>query len=55
MEIYCLKGSCFSLRLLGVVTSQTAGASLFSSGERVLCFAWNGGEDLEGSFNTRLF
>ena len=27
----------------------------FLSGERVLCFAENGGEDLEGSFNSRLF
>ena len=27
----------------------------FSSGERVLCFAYNGREDPEGSFNSRLF
>jgi len=26
-----------------------------SRGERVLCFAYNGGEDLEGNFNSRLF
>ena len=26
MEIYCLKGACSSLKLFGVVISQTAGA-----------------------------
>ena len=28
--------------------------SIFCSCERVLCFAQNGGEDLEGSFNSRV-
>ena len=28
---------------------------IFSLGEEVLCFASNGGENLEGRFNSRLF
>ena len=37
---------------LGVINLKV---HFFPFGERVLCFAQNGGEDLEGSFNSRLF
>ena len=40
---------------LGAVHNQLYCPFFFSLGKRVLCFAQNGGEDLEGSFNSRLF